>query len=529
MTCASCVVRVERALKAVPGVEEAHVNLVTGRASVAFDPAAATEAALTRAVEDAGYAVPRAAAARTTSVELPIAGMTCANCVRRIEKTLRAVPGVSEASVNLVTQRATVSFAPDTTSPRALVDAITTAGYAVPNFATAPAARAEAATRAEAVEQSEQREQRGLRRDFFVAATLSVPLLVVAMSHGAIPGTEGTFGRWLQFFLATPVVFGPGRRFLRLAWKALRHGAADMNTLVSIGTLAAWIYSTIALTLPGLFPHAGHGVMPHLYYEAAAAILSFVLLGKLLETRARRRLSDAVRGLVALVPKTARRISDGREDDVPVESLVPGDHVLVRPGERIPSDGVIVRGMSAVDESMLTGESIPVDKTTDAQVFGGTLNQSGALVVQVTHTGGETALARIVEAVEQAQGSRAPIARLADVVSSYFVPLVLAIASVTLLAWIAVPLLTPVDMTTAIVAYALAGLYLVWQRHRGQAGKTRKSDFERMGEIASVRPSVHAMRTELDPTDRRLMAIDHHLNTPNDELAREIEALREEK
>nr|WP_276082555.1 copper-translocating P-type ATPase [Nannocystis poenicansa] len=308
----------------------------------------------------------------------------------------------------------------------------------MPNFDAAPAARSGAATRAEALEQSEQREQRGLRRDFILAATLSVPLLVVAMSHGTIPGTEGTFARWLQFALATPVVFGPGRRFLRLAWKALRHGAADMNTLVSIGTLAAWVYSTVALMWPGLFPHAEHGVSPHLYYEAAAAIISFVLLGKLLETRARRRLSDAVRGLVALAPKTARRVTDGREDDVPVESLVPGDHVLVRPGERIPSDGVVVRGVSAVDESMLTGESIPVDKTKDAPVFGGTLNQSGALVVRVTHTGSETALARIVEAVEQAQGSRAPIARLADVVSSYFVPIVLAIAAVTLLAWVAV-------------------------------------------------------------------------------------------
>jgi Cu+-exporting ATPase len=401
MTCASCVVRVERALKAVPGVEEAHVNLVTQRASVSYDAAAATPDALARAIEDAGYEVPRAGPDEATNVELSIA------------------------------------------------EAITKAGDSVPGSDAAPSARSDAAARAEAIEQSEQREQQGLRRDFIVAATLSVPLLVVAMAHGAIPGTEGPFGRWLQFVLATPVVFGPGRRFLRLAWMALRHGAADMNTLVSIGVLAAWIYSTIALALPGLFPHAEHGVLPHLYYEAAAAIISFVLLGKLLETRARRRLSDAVRGLVALVPRTARRIGDGREDDVPVESLVPGDHVFVRPGERIPTDGVIVRGMSAVDESMLTGESIPVDKAAGAQVFGGTLNQSGALVIRVTHTGNDTALARIVEAVEQAQGSRAPIARLADVVSSYFVPIVLGIALVTLVAWFAV------DPTAAGFAVAI--------------------------------------------------------------------------
>ena len=438
MTCASCVVRVERALKAVPGVEDAHVNLVTQRASVTYDAHAASHDALARAIEAAGYEVPRAAPADVASVELPIAGMTCASCVRRIETALRAVPGVLEATVNLATQRATVSYAPAATSPRVLVDAITRAGYSVPGFDAAPSTRSEAAARAEVIEKAEEKEQRALRRDFIVAAALSAPLLVVAMSHGSIPGTEGTFGRWLQFALATPVVFGPGRRFLRLAWVALRHGAADMNTLVSIGVLAAWIYSTVALVLPGLFPHAEHGVMPHLYYEAAAAILSFVLLGKLLETRARRRLSDAVRGLVALVPRTARRITGGREDDVPVESLVPGDHVLVRPAERIPTDGVILRGESAVDESMLTGESIPVDKTGGVQVFGGTLNQSGALVIRVTHTGRDTALARIVEAVEQAQGSRAPIARLADVVSSYFVPIVLGIAAVTLVAWFAV-------------------------------------------------------------------------------------------
>ena len=248
MTCASCVVRVERALKAVPGVEEAHVNLVTQRASVTYDAAAATPDVLAQAIEGAGYEVPRAELA-ATSVELPIAGMTCANCVRRIEKALRAVPGVTEATVNLVTQRATVRFMSGTTSPPALVDAITKAGYSVPGLAAASPARSEAAARAEAIETSEQREQHGLRRDFILAATLSVPLLVVAMSHGMIPGTEGTFGRWLQFALATPVVFGPGRRFLRLAVTALRHRATDMNTLVSIGVLAAWIYSTIALVL----------------------------------------------------------------------------------------------------------------------------------------------------------------------------------------------------------------------------------------------------------------------------------------
>jgi Cu+-exporting ATPase len=447
MTCASCVGRVERALKATPGVHDAHVNLVTGRANIAYDRTAANPEILARAIEAAGYEVPRAQEAATA--ELPIVGMTCAACVRRIEKALRAVDGVTEASVNLVTARATVRYEPGKTSPAALADAVRGAGYEVPQAPAEAAPRVDASARAEAQAQAEAHEQRTMRRDFIVAAALSVPLLVVAMSHGAIPGTEGTFGRWLQFALATPVVFGPGRRFLRLAWVALRHRAADMNTLVSLGVLAAWGYSTVALVAPGLFPHAEHGAQPHLYFEAAAAILSFVLLGKLMETRARGRLSDAVRGLVALAPKTARRVRGQLEEDVPVETLVPGDLVLVRPGERIASDGEVVRGTSAVDESMLTGESLPVDKQAGATVYGGTQNHSGALTVRITRTGGDTALARIVQAVEQAQGSRAPIARLADVVSSWFVPIVLGIALVTLLVWALVDP-TAVGFATAV-------------------------------------------------------------------------------
>ncbi len=373
---------------------------------------------------------------QTISAELTIIGMTCAACVRRVEQAVRAVPGVDEASVNLVTQRATILFDPGATQERALVEAIEDAGYGV----VPPAPRAAAQRgRADQLAAAENEEQRTIRRDFAIAATLTVPLLVLAMSHGSIPGTDGPVGRWAQLLLATPIVFGPGFRFLRLAWSALRHRSADMNTLVSMGVLAAWGYSTVALTLPQLFPHAAHGSQPHLYFEAAAGILSFVLLGKLLETRARRRLSDAVRGLVALVPKTAHRINpDGSETDVPVGSLAVGDRALVRPGERVPTDGVVLRGTSAVDESMLTGESLPVDKQEGSSVFGGTLNQSGALTFEITRTGNATALARIVEAVEQAQGSRAPIARLADVVSAYFVPIVIGLATVALFTWFAV-------------------------------------------------------------------------------------------
>jgi Cu+-exporting ATPase len=372
---------------------------------------------------------------------IDIRGMTCASCVRRVERALRAVPGVQSATVNFATEQASVTYDASLTTHDALAQAVRNAGYEVarPRVEAAASARPEAAasTRAQAMDQDEQDEQRAIRRDFTLAALLTMPLLVIAMSHGAIPGTEGVAGRWLQLALATPVVFGPGMRFLRRAWAALRHRTADMNTLVSIGALAAWAYSTVAVVAPGAFPHAGHGAQPHIYFEAAAAIMTFVLLGKLLETRARKRLADAVRGLVALVPGTARRLRDDREDEVSVDALRPGDLVLVRPGERIPADGEVVRGSSAVDESMLTGESMPVDKREGAAVAGGTLNHSGSLTIRLTRTGGDTALGRIVDAVEQAQGTRAPIARLADVVSSYFVPVVIGIAAVTLLVWFA--------------------------------------------------------------------------------------------
>ena len=372
--------------------------------------------------------------APTLSTDLIVQGMTCASCVRRVERALRAVPGVQDATVNLATHQARVVYDPRGTTPDRLADAIVDAGYESPK----PEPQKRAASRADVLAEAEARERRSIRRDFVIALALSVPPVLLAMSHGTIPGLEGGFGRLLQFLLVTPVVFGPGSRFLRLAWKALRHRTADMNTLVSIGVLAAWSYSTAALFAPQLFPHSAHGESPHLYFEAAAAIITFVLLGKLLETRARKRLSDAVRGLVALVPKTARVVRETGEADVPVESLVPGDLVLVRPGERIPTDGEVVRGVSAVDESMLTGESLPVDKCPGASVFGGTQNQSGAVTFRVTRTGADTALARIVEAVEQAQGSRAPIARLADVVSAYFVPIVIGLALIALAVWYAV-------------------------------------------------------------------------------------------
>lgn len=383
-------------------------------------------------------------------IDLSVEGMTCAACVKRIERVLLKTHGVREAHVNLITRTATVTFDPAESKKEAFVAAIEDAGYSVPktpatqeNAAMAPRGASRSA------EESLEAERRVLLRHFLLAFGLSIPLVVLGMSHGRLPGADGTLGRVVQLTLATMVIVGPGRRFFQMAWAALRHRAADMNTLVSLGTGAAWVYSALAVMAPGLFPHAKHGMVPHVYFEAVGAIISFVLLGKLLETRARKRLTDAVRGLVALQPTTARRLRGDEEEEILAADLSPGDIVRVRPGERMPSDGEVVLGTSAVDESMLTGESVPVDKSAGISVFGGTLNQSGQLTVRLTKTGAETALAQIVSAVEQAQGSKAPIARLADTVSGVFVPVVLVIATIAFAAWFFI------DPTTAGFATAM--------------------------------------------------------------------------
>ncbi len=318
--------------------------------------------------------LPEPAAAEVS--ELPIRGMTCAACVRRVENALLSVDGVSEATVNLITRRGTVTFDPSRASRADLASAIEAAGYEVAADEAAKPTEGAADDGASPQDREEEREHRELRADLGKAVALGVPVLVLGMSHGAIPWAETSEGRALAFGLTSLLVFGPGARFLRLAWNALRHRTSDMNTLVSLGVLSAYGYSAVAVLAPGLFPHAEHGVRPHLYFEASASIVAFVLFGKWLETRARRRLSDAVRGLVSLVPRTAIRLVDGREEEVSVASIALGDAIRVRPGERIATDGEVVSGASAVDESMLTGESLPVEKHPGEAVFGGTTNRS---------------------------------------------------------------------------------------------------------------------------------------------------------
>jgi P-type Cu+ transporter len=347
-------------------------------------------------------------------VDLPLTGMSCAACARSIENQLSATPGVATAHVNFATSTATVEFDPARAAVRDLVGAIEELGYGV--------SQPEAGVDVE--EQSRQREYSALQRRLLLAAGFSVPVVVLGMWPGLMQLRSMS---WIQLALAAPVVCFAGAPFFKDAWIALRHRSANMNTLISLGTGAAFLYSLV-VTVEG-----GHQV----YYEAAAVIVTLILLGRLLEARARGRASEAIRHLRELQPKTARVIRDGAERDIPIEQVRIGDIVVARPGEKIPVDGAVRDGDSAVDESMLTGESMPVDKKPGDTVYGGTINRSGSLRLEARKVGRATALQQMIELVRQAQGSRAPVARLADVVSGYFTVGVLAVAGVTFLAWLA--------------------------------------------------------------------------------------------
>ncbi|HEP9100162.1 TPA: copper-translocating P-type ATPase [Pseudomonas aeruginosa] len=425
MTCASCVGRVERALKAVPGVVEATVNLATERASIRAD-GPVDRAALLGAVEKAGYAVP------SSTIELSIEGMTCASCVGRVERALKAVPGVSEAVVNLATERATVRGAVDA---GALVSAVAKAGYeARASDAAGHEADAEAVARKDA-------ELSTLKRDLAIATVLALPVFVLEMGSHLIPGMHDWVMRWigmqqswyLQFVLTTLVLFGPGLRFIRKGLPALARLAPDMNSLVAVGTLAAFAYSVVATFAPHVLPEGTVNV----YYEAAAVIVALILLGRFLEARAKGRTSDAIKHLVGLQAKAAHVVRDGRRIDVPVEEVITGDLIEVRPGERVPVDGEVIEGHSYVDESMISGEPVPVEKSTGAKVVGSTVNQTGAFTLRATAVGGDTVLAQIIRLVEQAQGSKLPIQAVVDKVTMWFVPAVMAAALLTFGVWLA--------------------------------------------------------------------------------------------
>ncbi|WP_306119277.1 MULTISPECIES: heavy metal translocating P-type ATPase [unclassified Roseitalea] len=425
MNCASCVGRVEKALQAVPGVSEAHVNLATETAQVAF-AAPADRDALVRAVDNAGYTVRPPAAS-----ELAIEGMNCASCVGRVENALKGVPGVTDASVNLATERARVQGTADTD---ALVAAVAAAGYQARPIDTGGPALEDTTARKDA-------EEAGLRRDVILAAIATAPVFALEMGAKIIPGmheaimaTIGMQANWLiQFALTSFVLAVPGRRFYRHGFPALLRGGPDMNSLVAVGTSAAYLYSLVATFAPGLLPAGTVNV----YYEAAAVIVTLILVGRWLEARAKGRTSEAIQRLVGLQARTARVRRDGAAAEIAVAEVRPGDIVEVRPGERVPVDGEVVEGSSYIDESMITGEPVPVAKTEGTTVVGGTVNQTGALAFRATAVGADTMLAQIIRMVEQAQGAKLPIQALVDRVTLWFVPVVMGIAVVTFIVWLA--------------------------------------------------------------------------------------------
>lgn len=423
MTCASCVGRVERTLGKIEGVHTVSVNLATERADIRAGEGV-DQRTLVQAIEGAGYRVP------SNSIDLAVEGMTCASCVGRVERALKAVPGVTDAIVNLATERASVR---GTASGQALVAAVAGAGY------VARPAEAAAANDDEANERKDA-ERRELKRDLIVAIVLAFPVFALEMGSHFIPGvhkliahTIGTQASWyLQFVLTTLVLAIPGNRFYRKGLPALLRLAPDMNSLVAIGTLAAYGYSLVATFAPGLLPAA----TVHVYYEAAAVIVALILLGRYLEARAKGRTSEAIRRLAGLQARSARVRRNGRLIEIPINDVITGDEIDVRPGERVPVDGEVTDGHSYVDESMITGEPIPVAKTAGTILVGGTVNQKGALTFRATAVGEATMLAQIIRMVEQAQGSKLPIQALVDKVTMWFVPIVMSIAALTFAAWL---------------------------------------------------------------------------------------------
>ena len=423
MTCASCVRRVEKAIGKVPGVAGATVNLATERADVTF-AGVPDVPAVVAAVREAGYGVSQEV------LEFPVEGMTCASCIGRVEKALKAVPGVLDATANLAQERARVRFLKGAASFDDFAAAVERTGYkAIRETAAAPEEDRRAA------------EAKRLRRDLIIAAVLTAPLFVMEMGAHAFPAfghsIHETLGmqesRILQFVLATLVLAGPGLRFFRKGIPGLLRLAPDMNVLVVLGTLAAWGFSTVATFAPGLLP----GGTANVYFEAAAVIVTLILAGRYLEARAKGRTGEAIRHLAGLNARSARVLRGGKAQDVPLESVVAGDIVLVRPGEKVPVDGEVTEGASYVDESMITGEPMPVSRQPGDRVMGGTVNTTGSLTFRATRVGADTVLSQIIRMVEDAQAAKLPIQALVDRVTQWFVPAIIAAALLTFGLWLA--------------------------------------------------------------------------------------------
>jgi len=426
MSCASCVARVEKGLSQMSGILEARVNFATEKVSITFDPSRVRLPDFVAAIKDLGYE------AGVGKVTLPVQGMSCASCVDKVEKALNKVEGVIRASVNFATERATVEYIPEMASVADFKRAVEHAGYQL--LDVGPAEKLDVV---QLEKSSREAEFKKLKRKFLFGALLVIP--VFFLTNWDLFGLSALLeiGRGtnflLQLVLVTPVQFWVGWQFYQGAWKMAKHKSTDMNTLIAVGTSAAYLYSLTATFFPDVF--AARGLKAEVYFDTSGAIIVLILLGRLLEARARGQTSEAIKKLMGLQARTARVIREGQEVDIPVGEVIVGDLIQVRPGEKIPVDGIIQEGHSSVDESMVTGESIPVEKTAGSEVIGATINKSGSFTFTATKVGKDTFLSQIIKRVEEAQGSKPPIARLADTLASYFVPAVIGIAIVTFFLW----------------------------------------------------------------------------------------------
>jgi Cu+-exporting ATPase len=429
MSCASCAARIEKGLGSVEGVSQATVNLAAEKATVVFHSNQTDLSRLIKEVEDLGYG------ARVEKVVLPIQGMTCASCVKRVEKALSSAKGVVQAVVNLATEKATVEYIPQEVSIKDLKKTVEEAGYQILEIKAGDSTLGEE----DIVEKEKlvrELELFKLKRKLIIGAILLVPILI--LMYGAFflekwIGLSHETNFFLQFLLATPVQFWAGIQFYVGFWKAAKHKTSDMNTLIAVGTSAAYLYSLIVTFAPHSIMVKGLEMM--VYYDTSAAIIVLILLGRFFEARAKGKTSEAIKKLIGLQPKTARVIRNGDELDIPVSDVAVGDLVMVRPGEKIPVDGVVKEGYSSVDESMVTGESLPIEKKVGDRVIGATINKTGTFTFEATRVGKDTVLAQIVRLVQEAQGSKPPIARMADIIASYFVPIVISIAIITFIIW----------------------------------------------------------------------------------------------
>lgn len=429
MTCSACSNRVEKVLNRMEGVE-AQVNLATEKATVTYDPEKSSIDTINEKIENMGYGILR------EKIELDVFGMTCSACSSRIEKVLNKQEGVKSATVNLATESASIEYNPGLLDEKAIVERIQKLGY-------------DAKHKTESKEKNSYKEERinEMKRKLTISVLLSLPLLITMLDHMlGIRLPQIFMNPWFQFALATPVQFYVGWQFYTGAYKSLKNGGANMDVLVALGTSAAYFYSLYeALKTIG-----NPAYEPHLYFETSAVLITLILFGTYLETRAKSQTTNAISELLNLQAKEARVIRNGNEMMVPVEEVEAGDHLVVKPGEKIPVDGIIVKGRTSVDESMLTGESIPIEKHKDSPVIGSTLNMNGAIEMRATKVGKDTALASIVKIVEEAQGSKAPIQRLADIISGYFVPIVVGISLLTFIIWIG--FVQPGQFESALIA-----------------------------------------------------------------------------